>query len=78
MYLFQGEEMSTIYLKKSAPSTYVAQYSDSEDTQSCYTCGTCNSACPVNAATSSLRPMELVYKAKLGLLDELLTMPDIW
>jgi len=30
------------------------------------------------AITSSLRPMELVYKAKLGLLDELLSLPDIW
>jgi heterodisulfide reductase subunit C len=32
----------------------------------------------VNAATSRLRPLELVYKAKLGLLDELLSMPEIW
>jgi heterodisulfide reductase subunit C len=78
MYLFQGEEMPTIYLKKSALPSYAARYSEPEHTQSCYTCGTCNSACPVNAATSSLRPMELVYKAKLGLLDELLSMPDIW
>ena len=70
--------MSTIYLKKSALRSYIARYSEPEHTQSCYTCGTCNSACPVNAATSCLRPMELVYKAKLGLLDELLSMPDIW
>lgn len=70
--------MSTIHLKKSAFRSYIARYIEPEHTQSCYTCGTCNSACPVNAATSSLRPMELVYKAKLGLLDELLSMPDIW
>jgi heterodisulfide reductase subunit C len=78
MCLFQGEEMSTIYLKNSALQSYVARYNEPEHIQSCYTCGTCNSACPVNAATSRLRPMELVYKAKLGLLDELLSMPDIW
>ena len=70
--------MSTIYLKKTDVPSYVARYSKPEHIQSCYTCGTCNSACPVNAATSSLRPMELVYKAKLGLLEELLFMPDIW
>ncbi len=70
--------MPTIYLKKSVRSSYIARYSEPEHTQSCYTCGTCNSACPVNAATGSLRPMELVHKAKLGLLEELLSMPDIW
>jgi heterodisulfide reductase subunit C len=70
--------MSTVYLKKSAFPSYVARYSEPEHIRSCYTCGTCNSACPVNAATGRLRPMELVYKAKLGLLDELLSMPDIW
>ncbi|RZB36786.1 MAG: hypothetical protein SRB2_01865 [Desulfobacteraceae bacterium Eth-SRB2] len=70
--------MSTIYLKKTALPSYVARYSQPEHIQACYTCGTCNSACPVNAATSRLRPMELVYKARLGLLDELVSMPDIW
>ncbi|MBW1727733.1 MAG: 4Fe-4S dicluster domain-containing protein [Deltaproteobacteria bacterium] len=70
--------MSTIHLKKTAVPSYVARYSKPEHTRSCYTCGTCNSACPVNAATSRLRPLELVYKAKLGLLDELLSIPDIW
>ncbi|MGD9245106.1 MAG: 4Fe-4S dicluster domain-containing protein [Desulfobacterales bacterium] len=70
--------MSTIHLKKTAVPSYVARYSKPEHTRSCYTCGTCNSACPVNAATSRLRPLELVYKAKLGLLDELLSMPEIW
>jgi heterodisulfide reductase subunit C len=70
--------MSAAYLKKTAGLSYICQYSKPENTQSCYTCGTCNSACPVNASTSRLRPMELVYKARLGLLDELLSMPDIW
>lgn len=70
--------MTTIHLKKTALPSYVFKYIQPEHTQSCYMCGTCNSACPVNAATSSLRPMELVYKARLGLLDELLSMPDIW
>ena len=70
--------MSTIHLKKTAVPGYVARYSKPEHIRSCYTCGTCNSACPVNAATGRLRPMELVYKAKLGLLDELFSMPDIW
>ncbi len=74
----QGVKIPTIYLKKTAVPSYVARYSKPENIQSCYTCGTCNSACPVNAATSSLRPMELVHKAKIGLLEDLLSMPDIW
>ncbi len=64
--------------KNAYKSGFVSRYKSPEYTSSCYTCGICNSACPVNAATSRLRPMELVYKKRLGLLDELVALPDIW
>lgn len=44
----------------------------------CWTCGSCDFECPVNIATGRLRPQKIVRMANLGLLDELLSMPEIW
>lgn len=44
----------------------------------CYTCASCVSECPVNRATNRLQPRKLVWMANLGLLDELLHLPDLW
>lgn len=44
----------------------------------CWTCGTCDSECPVNIATNRLSPRKIVRLANFGLLDELLGMPEIW
>jgi heterodisulfide reductase subunit C len=44
----------------------------------CWTCGTCDSECPINIATNRLSPRKIVRLANFGLLDELLEMPDIW
>jgi heterodisulfide reductase subunit C len=44
----------------------------------CYTCGSCVSECPVNRATNKLQPRKLVWMANLGLLHELVRLPDIW
>lgn len=44
----------------------------------CYTCGTCITGCPVYAAAGRLEPLKLVYMAKLGLMDELVRLPEIW
>jgi len=44
----------------------------------CYTCGSCVAECPVNRATNRLQPRTLVWMANLGLLDELVRLPDIW
>lgn len=44
----------------------------------CYTCGSCAVECPVNRATNRLDPRRLVWMANLGLMDELIRLPDIW
>jgi heterodisulfide reductase subunit C len=44
----------------------------------CFACGSCLTACPVNLATDRLQPRKLVMMANLGLLEELLTLPEIW
>lgn len=44
----------------------------------CYGCGSCVSGCPVNIATNRLFPRKLAFMANLGLLDELVQMPEIW
>lgn len=44
----------------------------------CFTCGSCAVECPVNRATNQLDPRRLVWMANLGLMDELIRLPDIW
>jgi len=44
----------------------------------CWTCSTCDQECPVNRSTSRLRPQKIVRMATLGLMDEMLSLPDIW
>jgi len=44
----------------------------------CYHCSICVSGCPVNIAAGHLDPRKLVLMANLGLLDELVQMPEIW
>jgi len=48
------------------------------DIYRCWTCGSCDFECPVNAATGLLRPQSIVRMANLGMLDELLHEPAIW
>ncbi len=47
-------------------------------TNMCWTCGSCDFECPVNIATGRLRPQKIVRLAYLGLLDELLLLPETW
>lgn len=44
----------------------------------CYVCGSCIPECPINLATIRLSPRKIVWMANLGLLDELLHLPEIW
>lgn len=48
------------------------------DIELCWTCGSCDAECPVNAATGRLRPQRIVRMAAFGLVDELLNAPEIW
>ena len=44
----------------------------------CWTCGTCDGGCPVNIVANALRPQKIVRLAYIGMLDELLRLPEIW
>lgn len=48
------------------------------DIDRCWTCGACDNGCPVSLATGRLRPQRNVRMAVYGMLDQLLTLPDIW
>lgn len=50
----------------------------SADIVMCWTCSSCDLECPVNIATNMLRPQKLVRLANLGIIDELLCIPEIW
>jgi len=44
----------------------------------CWTCHSCNTECPINIATNRLQPLKIVHMANLGLLDQLVRLPEIW
>ncbi len=44
----------------------------------CISCNTCRIECPANIATSLLQPRKLVRMVSLGLLEELMRLPEIW
>lgn len=48
------------------------------DLSRCWTCGTCDAECPVNQATQALKPRKVLRMASLGLLEELVRLPEIW
>ena len=48
------------------------------DVSVCWTCSTCDSECPIFRTTGRLRPQKIVRMANLGLLDELVSLPEIW
>jgi len=50
----------------------------SANIRTCWTCGSCDFECPINIFTGCLRPQKIVRMANLGLLDELVALPDIW
>ena len=64
--------------KKISQTKYIAGHTKPEYIRSCYTCGGCNTVCPVSVATGRLQPMKLVHMANLGCIDELVCIPDIW
>jgi len=56
---------------------FIERHSHSE-INLCLTCCSCSVECPVNSATDRLDPRKIVRMAGLGVLDELLVMPEIW
>ena len=52
--------------------------SSGADIDLCWTCGACDNGCPVGLATGRLHPQRTVRMAIYGMMDELLSLPDIW
>jgi heterodisulfide reductase subunit C len=48
------------------------------DSYMCWTCSSCDGECPINITTNKLRPQKIVHMAYVGLLEELLSLPEIW
>jgi heterodisulfide reductase subunit C len=48
------------------------------DSYMCWTCSSCDAECPINITTNKLRPQKIVHMAYVGLLEELLRLPEIW
>jgi heterodisulfide reductase subunit C len=48
------------------------------DNALCLTCSTCDNECPVNWYSNCLKPRKIVWMANLGMLNELLDLPDLW
>lgn len=48
------------------------------DSYMCWTCSSCDGECPINIATNKLRPQKIIHMAYVGLLEELLALPEIW
>jgi len=48
------------------------------NTSLCWACSACDSECPVFMGSSRLRPQKVLRMANLGLLDELVGLPEIW
>ncbi len=66
-------------LKK--PNAALRKYIESAvhaDCTLCWTCSSCDLECPVNRATGRLRPQKILRLANLGLLEELMQLPEIW
>jgi len=76
-FLVKGQRMAFLINPDPTLGRKIEQTSCSGTTM-CWTCGSCDFECPVNIATGRLRPQQIVRMANLGLLDELLSLPEIW
>lgn len=56
----------------------IAKKSHAANISLCWSCSACDSECPVFMGSSSLRPQKVLRMANLGLLDELVNLPEIW
>ena len=64
-----------------APDSELREYIESgahAQSNMCWTCSTCDLECPMNIASGRLRPQKVVRMANLGMLDELVHLPELW
>jgi heterodisulfide reductase subunit C len=45
---------------------------------SCYSCGVCTAACPVNSVKEEFNPRQIIRKTLMGFKDEVLSSDLIW
>jgi len=68
----------TAYYTPSPEARKAIQEKTRANTSLCWSCSACDSECPVFLGSSRLRPQKVLRMANLGLLDELVDLPEIW
>lgn len=76
--LVEVENMIAAPIVPDLGQAFVIEDSARADSSLCWTCSSCDNECPVNIATGRLRPQRIVRMANLGMLEELLTLPEVW
>uniref|UniRef100_A0A7C4RR94 4Fe-4S ferredoxin-type domain-containing protein n=1 Tax=Desulfatirhabdium butyrativorans TaxID=340467 RepID=A0A7C4RR94_9BACT len=61
----------------SASSSF-GPFVDESRFQSCFTCGSCSSACPISCEPAVFDPRSIIRLVMFGLTEHLLTSPAIW
>ncbi len=68
----------TTYSTPSPEARKAIQEKTKANASLCWACSACDSECPVFLGSSRLRPQKVLRMANLGLLDELVALPEIW
>ncbi len=69
---------ATAYYTPDVETKKIINLSTGTNTSLCWTCSACDSECPVFLGSSRLRPQKVLRMANLGLLNELVDLPEIW
>jgi heterodisulfide reductase subunit C len=68
----------TAYYAPNPATKMMIQEKTRVNTSLCWSCSACDSECPVFIGSSCLRPQKVLRMASLGLLEELVGLPEIW
>ncbi len=68
----------TAYYTPSPEAKRAIQEKTGANASLCWACSACDSECPVFLGGSRLRPQKVLRMANLGLLNELVDLPEIW
>jgi heterodisulfide reductase subunit C len=71
-------ESMTVCYTPSSDARKAIQAKTRANASLCWSCSACDSECPVFLGSSRLRPQKVLRMANLGLLDELVGLPEIW
>lgn len=73
--------MSTTVKNQKLDSSFKYKISNipgGETIKSCYSCGVCTAACPVNNVNSDFNPRQIIKKTLMGYKEEVLSSGLIW